>query len=484
MAIVTYPLNGIDFSAENAETYLCTRTSGVFSSDGNFKASVTGDRQVTISPGLAWIKNSDFSGKSVCNTAPVPVEIPIADGTRPRIDRIVLRFDKAKNESSIVLKHGTPSSTPAASSVERTELVYELGLCTVYIKASSTIINNGDVTSTLLDESVCGLMRDGVTGIPTSQLQEQVYDLINDLREVIAGVESGAQMMLKAVYDPDSEVVESGGIPAYTANVSMLKKKYDPSGAVLKAGGIPAYTSFNREPMEIQLPLEEIHEKTMDGDFIGLRVGDYKTMTLTTGELVDMQIAGINVYKNHGDSPLGNHIIWLSRDCLEQTYPMRPDNINNGTSDEKNPFRASALFSTLQNTIFPTIPEEWRNIIGNMRCLYGERYSSSGILTADTGWAGKDRGRLILPSVKEVFGNNGFSEHFENGGGGLNIQWPIFIGGNVIKGLGRGGPRSHWWLCSAYAGNSTDFCYVNHGGNSDHCWATDSRGVPLGFITI
>lgn len=205
MAIVTYPLNGIDFSAEDAETYLCTRTSGVFSADGNFKASVTGDRQVTIAPGLAWIKNAEFSGKSICNTEPVPVEIPLADGTRPRIDRIVLRFDKARNESSIVLKQGTPSSTPAASSVERTELIYELGLCTVYIKAASTIISNGDVTSTLLDESVCGLMRDGVTGIPTEQLQQQVYDLIDELRDVIAGVESGSQTMLKDVYDPQGK---------------------------------------------------------------------------------------------------------------------------------------------------------------------------------------------------------------------------------------------------------------------------------------
>ena len=205
MAIVTYPLNGIDFSAEDAETYLCTRTSGVFSSDSDFKASVTGDRQVSISPGLAWIKNAEFSGKSICNTEPVPVEIPIADGTRPRIDRIVLRFDKARNESSIVLKQGTPSSAPAAKGVERTELIYELGLCTVYVKASSTVVDSGDITSTLLDESVCGLMRDGVTGIPTSQLQQQVYDLIDELRDVIAGIESGSQTMLKAVYDPQGK---------------------------------------------------------------------------------------------------------------------------------------------------------------------------------------------------------------------------------------------------------------------------------------
>lgn len=237
-------------------------------------------------------------------------------------------------------------------------------------------------------------------------------------------------------------------------------------------------------PKELPFTPAEIHAKTQAGDFSGLRVCDYKTVTLTTGEVVEMQIGAVNPYKNHGDTALGNHIIWISRDCLAQAYQMQPDANNNGTAKEGNPFRASALFNTLQNTIYPTIPEEWRNIIGDMRCLYGDRYSSSGTVTADTGWAWKNRGKLILPTPQEVFGNNGFSENYECCGGGLNIQWPLFIGGNVIKGLGRGGPRSHWWLCAANAGSSTRFCYVTSDGGSNDRWAADSLGVPLCFITI
>lgn len=238
------------------------------------------------------------------------------------------------------------------------------------------------------------------------------------------------------------------------------------------------------EPREIPFTPAEIHEKTVAGDFSGLRVKDYKTMTRTTGEVVEMQIAGINVYRNHGDTALGNHIIWLSRDCLAQTYQMRPDNTNNGTADEKNPFRESELFNTLQNTIYPTIPEEWRNIIGNMRCLYGERYSSSGTVTSDVGWGWKYRGELILPTNQEVFGNYGWAEKYECLGGGLNIQWPIFVGGNVIKLLGRGGQRSNWWLCSATTGNGTDFCSVGDKGDNSGSPASSRLGVPLGFITI
>ena len=31
MSIITYPLNGVVYSAEDVATYLCTRTSGVYS---------------------------------------------------------------------------------------------------------------------------------------------------------------------------------------------------------------------------------------------------------------------------------------------------------------------------------------------------------------------------------------------------------------------------------------------------------------------
>ena len=39
MSIITYPLNGVVYSAEDVATYLCTRTSGVYSKETNFAVS-------------------------------------------------------------------------------------------------------------------------------------------------------------------------------------------------------------------------------------------------------------------------------------------------------------------------------------------------------------------------------------------------------------------------------------------------------------
>ena len=191
MSIITYPLDIIEYEAKDAETYLCSRTSGVFASTGHFDASITGAREVTISSGLAWIKNADFKGKSVLNDADVPISIPIADGVLDRVDRIVLQFSKTANATSIVLKSGTPSAAAVAPAIVQTETVYELGLYTVSVPAGSTAILASHVTDTRMDETVCGLMRDGVTGIPTAELQAQVEALIADLREQISNVAAG-----------------------------------------------------------------------------------------------------------------------------------------------------------------------------------------------------------------------------------------------------------------------------------------------------
>ena len=75
MSIITYPLNGVTYDAEDVSTYLCTRTSGVYSKDTNYAVSVTGARQITVAPGLAWVNYDDFKGVSACSrtpTAPFP----------------------------------------------------------------------------------------------------------------------------------------------------------------------------------------------------------------------------------------------------------------------------------------------------------------------------------------------------------------------------------------------------------------------------
>lgn len=173
MSIITYPLDGVTYSAEDVATYLCTRTSGVYAKDSNFAASITGTRQVTIAPGLAWMNYDDFKGVSVCSREDTVLTVPDADSTLNRVDRIVLQFDTASNITAIRLKTGTPAVAAQPPDILQNHNQYELGLCTISVPAGSAAITAANLTDTRADEDVCGVMRDGVTGIPTAQIIAQ-----------------------------------------------------------------------------------------------------------------------------------------------------------------------------------------------------------------------------------------------------------------------------------------------------------------------
>ena len=190
MSIITYPLDGVTYSAEDVATYLCTRTSGVYAKDSNFAASITGTRQVTIAPGLAWMNYDDFKGVSVCSREDTVLTVPDADNTLNRVDRVVLQFDTASNLTAIRLKTGTPAVAAQPPDILQNHNQYELGLCTISVPAGSAAITAADVTDTRADEDICGVMRDGVTGIPTAQLIAQwraaQADLETQLRAQLA----------------------------------------------------------------------------------------------------------------------------------------------------------------------------------------------------------------------------------------------------------------------------------------------------------
>ena len=182
MSIITYPLNGVVYSAEDVATYLCTRTSGVYSKETNFAVSNTGTRQITVAPGLAWINYDDFKGVSVCSREENVLTVPEADNTLNRVDRVVLQFDTSENIAAIKLKTGTPAVAAQPPDILQNHNQYELGLCTISVPAGSTAVTAADITDTRADETVCGVMRDGVTGIPTAQLQTQAKAMLDSLQ--------------------------------------------------------------------------------------------------------------------------------------------------------------------------------------------------------------------------------------------------------------------------------------------------------------
>ena len=172
--IITYPENGITYDADDASGYLATRQSGVYSAEEDFAVSISGELSLTVSAGQAWVRPSRFKGRSIIMEQPTTLTLTAADPVRTRIDRVVLRYDAAARQTRLQVLEGTPdSASPTAPAITRTALVYDLCLAEITRPAGSTAITAADLTDTRADEDICGVMRDGVTSIPTAQLIAQ-----------------------------------------------------------------------------------------------------------------------------------------------------------------------------------------------------------------------------------------------------------------------------------------------------------------------
>lgn len=184
--MICFPLDNTPYEAKDMGTYLATRTRGVFSSDGNL-AVTPGESglSVSVSPGLAWLKWSDYWGTAALQEQALTLALDTADGALKRIDAIVCRLDKVNNRAEIVVKKGAPSSAPIVVPPVRDANYDELYIATVLIGAGVISISASAITDQRLNEEYCGLMRDGVTGIPTASLHAQAQQILTELTDAL-----------------------------------------------------------------------------------------------------------------------------------------------------------------------------------------------------------------------------------------------------------------------------------------------------------
>lgn len=254
------------------------------------------------------------------------------------------------------------------------------------------------------------------------------------------------------------------------------------------------------------------------GNYSGIYVGDYIPVTMNAGtvggtsiaqQTFQCQIAGIDTYTGCGDTEIGHHIDFISREVIDSTVTWNPENNNNGTSVQANPWLASQAYAYLNGVnnyttsaynnvahggdysaggILQLLPTKLTNLIVTKRNLLDSRYDSTKLLTYSTNWVWGDMGKLWLPNEIEVYGtqirsNLGYAQGYWNPEANIAVAYPIYLGSgrNRIKRVSYGGSSS-CWLSSADSHNSTNVCVVTGYGYAYGYTATNaSVRCPLCF---
>ena len=293
--IVTYPLNGIDYDTADAAGYTATRTSGVYSSEEDFAVTAAGGLSVTVSAGVGWVHPARFEGYSVIMREAETLALALADGQRTRIDRIVLRYDAAAHKSSLLVVQGTPDTQPTAPGISRTALLYDLCLAQITRPAGSTTIVAGNITDTRLDPALCGVMRDGVTGIPTEELIASARERINALEETASAAakkagtsktaaaqsEANAEAYTEAAATSELNAAGSASASAGSA-AAAARSQSAAAGSAMEASGSASAAEKSKTAAATSESNAAKHEEAAKkaSDEAGAKAGTDKTLSI------------------------------------------------------------------------------------------------------------------------------------------------------------------------------------------------------------
>ena len=189
-------------------------------------------------------------------------------------------------------------------------------------------------------------------------------------------------------------------------------------------------------------------------------VGDTKPVTLTTGETIELQIAGFNhdTYSDGVTAP----VTLVMKDCLNTTAPMNSSNTNKGG------YPASAMKTWVEANIYDKLPSDLKAVVAPVKKKCYTTYNDASSLS-------EANYNVWLLAEAEVF--DSVSSTVGNGEG---TKYPIFTdSASRVKKLN--GSTEYWWLRSARYSVSVSFVDVDSNGMVDYRNASYSFGVAVGL---
>lgn len=190
-------------------------------------------------------------------------------------------------------------------------------------------------------------------------------------------------------------------------------------------------------------------------------VGDTKSVTLTTGETIELQIAGFN-HDTYSDDNVIAPITLVMKNCLNTTSVMNSSNTNSGG------YNMSAMSNWVNNNIYDKLPSDLKAIVAPVWKMYYSKNNDASTLsrTAYSVW---------LLAEAEVFDSANYSV-----GGGEGTKYPIFED-NTSRVKKVSGSAFYWWLRSVVSKSSSRFVCVYSDGSVAVGDASISYGVAVGL---
>lgn len=142
------------------------------------KVTSKGELKLNVAVGDAFINGYWYK-----NDENFELQLAQANGSLPRIDRVVLQWDSLTRYINLAILQGNPAATPSAKNLTRNADTWELGLADVYIERGVLSISDANITDLRPDRTYCGYVAGVVNQIDTTNLFAQFTDAFEQYYE-------------------------------------------------------------------------------------------------------------------------------------------------------------------------------------------------------------------------------------------------------------------------------------------------------------
>ncbi len=192
-------------------------TNGVLAKPANCFQVTAGDTglSIKVAPGFGMV-----NGHFAYDNAEEVLQLEPAPTSYSRIDRVVLRCNYLERLCEIIVKTGTPASTPAPPELLQPASgdYYELGLALITISANQSVLTQSQITDTRANSSICGYITQLIDSIDTSvffaqfeQFYKEFVDKSNATYDEFQDMASTAYAGFTAAIDDYIEALEAKG---------------------------------------------------------------------------------------------------------------------------------------------------------------------------------------------------------------------------------------------------------------------------------
>ena len=167
MDLKGFPLNQQEYAynAQDVMKYYAGRNSGVFESGENLKVSVDSNMQIKVATGAGWLSRDYEASLTFWNDSVKYLMLEAGHSTLDRIDLVVVTWDfiQAENFPQLIIRKGTPASSPAVPSLVNNSSTIEIALARINVGKGSIELHDADIVDLRGDDTYCPMVYDEQT---------------------------------------------------------------------------------------------------------------------------------------------------------------------------------------------------------------------------------------------------------------------------------------------------------------------------------